>query len=244
MSIPMPSTEEKKRAIGAIISRGLPSKKSFFPEAFGLVRYFGLKYIFWGIGDCILTAFVFAAVCLVLWGAALINLSFPHFALFMITPVFYIAANLLSVWKDDVLGVLEVKRACKYTPEHLMVFRMLALCMMNLLLIIPPVAVVSNSMEDVVLLRLLLVSLSSLFLYSLCMAAMLVKSAKPASVSVFPLAWMLAFGVLRAVLDFRVEDILVGTSLFALAGCTVLSAVLYIAALRACLKGGKEYAYS
>ena len=244
MSIPMPDREEKKRSIEAIINTGLSPKKTLLTEARGFARGFGIKNLFFGIEDCILAAFACTIAGITLWAAVSGNINYPHFSLFMITPLFYVAASLLSIWKDDHLGVLEVKRTYKYSPEYLLVFRMLALSMINMLLIIPPTAAVSNLMHDVMFFRLLLVSLSSKFIYSVCMTAMLLKSEKPTVITALPIVWVLILSLLRAFMGLAIEEFLVGASIFALAVCVVVAAALYIAALGSILKrGGKEHVY-
>lgn len=248
MNIPAPDEKEKSKSIKKIIKSGLIKRKTVFSVIFDLACNLGIKNIFWGVGDCILTALACTAVCLGFWTASVKNFpggeEYPYSVLFMITPLFYVSANILSALKESSAGILEIKAACKYTPSHLAVFRMMTFSAANMILVIPPVAALSKIIDDAAFLKLLLTSYASLLIYSFCSAALLCKTSKLFYHAAFPAVWVMLSGVLNLIFREKTETLLMNASITAFVLCIISAAVLYMFALDKLIKKEENnYAY-
>ncbi|MCL2053941.1 MAG: hypothetical protein FWG90_05815 [Oscillospiraceae bacterium] len=247
-NIPMPSENEKAHSVELIINNGLPPRKSLISVITKLTENLGVKNIFSGVEDCALVALLLSIIGFFVWAGLFksnsIQVKCPYFTLFTVTPLFYLAANILAAWKEDMAGVTELLRACKYTAAHLTALRMALFSLVNMLLVIPSAAILSIASDELEFLKLLLVSMSSLFIYSAFTAMILFKSAFKPSI-ILPVIWFLALGVLMSAIRIKTEEFLMNLSILTFALCMIISAVIYIILLDIFVKkGGKEYAYS
>ncbi len=240
MNIPMPTEAEKKQSVSYIKKEGLVKKENLFSAVWKIYRSIGIKNIFFGVGDCVYIALMLSAVA---FGFTL-ALDPNEFicAVSLVSPMFFISAQLLTMWKDSMAGTDELKAVCKYKPSHITAFRMLFFSSVSILLDIPA-ALIASKFNAGEFFGILLVSFCSLFVYSLLMVLVMVSFRSRAGEYILPFAW--TFAHIIPFIDgekwLRIADFIkTGAGIV----FCIIEAVLYIIALDFLVrKGERKYAY-
>lgn len=125
MSIKMPSEEEKNCSINLILDRGIPSKKYLQIEISRLISEIGLRNLFWGIWDCVFLALLGGITMGVLFiiPSAMQEQLLPV-GLLLISPAVYALLHFLTMWKEQQIGLYEIKMTCHYSLKELTALRM------------------------------------------------------------------------------------------------------------------------
>ena len=159
--IPMPSRAERDASIRSILDRGLTRARPSW-------RSLPLSALVFGIEDCM---FLAALLGLLPAGFAFIpaeslaDLLAP--LLFLSSPLLYIAACALTMWKESLSGTLDWKRTCRLPLQTLMALRMLLFGGAAVLVCVPMNLLLwQASGHAIPLSRALAISFSSLFLHA------------------------------------------------------------------------------
>ena len=96
--IPMPTQQEKQRAISQILDAGLLRPVSLRRELWDILRVAGVHTLFCGVGDCL-------ALAVLVWVLGLFPASFLASytgglaqVLLLMSPLLYAALSLLTTW--------------------------------------------------------------------------------------------------------------------------------------------------
>lgn len=159
--IPMPSKAERDASIQTILDRGLPRRRTSWWDL-------PLSALVFGVEDCL-----FLAVLLGLLPAGFAFMPAENLAdllaavLFLSSPLLYIAACGLTMWKESLSGTLDWKRTCRLPLQTLMALRMLLFGGAALLVCVPVNLLLWQvSGHAMPLSRALAISFSSLFLHA------------------------------------------------------------------------------
>lgn len=159
--IPMPTEEERRRAICAVVDAGLP------PPPRRLLREIPLSVLFFGVGDCLFLASLITALCFVPLAVAAFHKSPLAPLLFLLSPMLYASLQFLTMWKEFSTGTLEWKQTCRLPFRVLTALRMLVFGGVSVLVCVPAdVLLWELSRHRAALPWMLGVSFSSLFLYA------------------------------------------------------------------------------
>ena len=124
MEIPMPTPEEKERAVAEILA-ACPRRPWLWRELEETFRAVGLKNLFFGTGDCLFLGAAGAAPLPVSCGpsdsGAWCSRSSPLF----LSPALYAALVLLTAWKEQQSGTLELLGVARISLRMLAALRML-----------------------------------------------------------------------------------------------------------------------
>lgn len=240
MNIPMPTEAEKKESISYIKKEGLERKDNLFTAVVRVYREIGMRNIFFGVADCIYIALVIA---LAAFGFAFsLNSDELRCAVSLVSPLFFIAAQYLTVWKDSMTGTYEVKAACKYKPSHITAFRMLFFSTVSIALDVPA-SYVAAKLTGNGFLGILLISFFALFVYSLAMVLIMICIKNRAAEYILPGLWV----SLHIIPFFKGSEWLATVNVLesgAGVALCVVCALLYVAALDFLVKKGeRKYAY-
>lgn len=188
MNIPMPDEAEKKKSIAYIKDNGLEKKDGLFSAMYKLHRAIGFKNICFGVGDCI----YLAIMCAVIAYGILFAVNGDHLrcVVLITSPLFFIAAQVLTAWKDSMTQTAEIKAVCKYRPSHITAFRMLFFSLASIAADIPVSYAVSR-FYDSEFWNILLLSFCALFFYSVLMVLTLLCFKHRYSEFILPAAWIL-----------------------------------------------------
>lgn len=157
--IPVPTEEERRRAVRAIVDEGLPSpgKRWELP----------LSVLFFGVGDCLFLAVLITGICFVPLAAAVFQRSPLAPLLFLLSPLLYASLQFLTAWKELSTGTLEWKQTCRIPFRVLTALRMLVFGGVSVTVCVPADMLLWElSRHRAALPWMLGVSFSSLFLYA------------------------------------------------------------------------------
>lgn len=199
LEVPMPSGEEKDRAVAMILDTAVLQQGGIWEELRRTMRMVGLRTLFFGVGDCFFLAVLALCVCLFPAAAVLANMVRMAPCLFLFSPAFYALANLLVMWKECQTRTLEWKQTWRIPFRVVMALRMLVLGAVSVVASVLACAVLWQlSRQAVSLVWMLAVAFSALFLYGgislLCqrlwgLRAALAVPAVWAVVSLVPVLW-------------------------------------------------------
>ncbi len=205
IDIPKPSEQEKQKAIAQIIDKGYKNRKSMLFLFAEMKETFGLRSLFFGVGDCIYLAVI---IMFVVYAFLLsVGKTVLFTCIFTASPLLYLTAWLLTVRKEYFSQTLELQNVCKYTPVHITALRMLFFSLLSMVADIP-VAAVSSYFLKGTFWNLLLLSFCSLFLYAvLQLIALMFIRARSAAI-ILPFAWILLCLLPVAIVETQWEVIL------------------------------------
>ena len=193
--IPVPTEEERRRAVRAIVDEGLP------PPAGRFLREIPLSVLFFGVGDCLFLAVLITGLCFVPLAAAAFQKTPLAPLLFLLSPLLHASLQVLTMWKEFATGTLEWKQTCRISFRVLTALRMLVFGGVSVMVCVPAdVLLWELSLHRAALPWMLGVSFSSLFLHaalSLACRKLWWGAAVPAAVWVLAGTWAL-YGNSRA----------------------------------------------
>lgn len=169
IEIPLPSVEEKNRAIMWILDTAMPQKNSVWQELYQTANAVGVRTLFFGVGDCFFLALLAVLVlCVCLFPAVTVMVKMVRMApcLFVLSPAFYALAHFLTMWKEYQTRTLEWKQTWRILFRTIMALRMLVLGAISVVGSVLICAVLwSLSRQMVSFVWMLSVAFSALFLY-------------------------------------------------------------------------------
>ena len=164
--IPMPSEEEKDRAVMWILDTAMPQKNSVWQELYRTAGAVGVRMLFFGVGDCFFLAVLVLCVCLFPAAAVMVRMVRMAPCLFLVSPAFYALAHFLTMWKEYQMRTLEWKQTWRISFRTVMALRMLVLGAVSVVGSILICAVLWSLSEQMVsFVWMLSVAFSALFLY-------------------------------------------------------------------------------
>lgn len=164
--IPMPSPEEKNRAIAAIVDTAMPVRPNLW-EQLRQVRQLPVSALFFGVWDCLFLAVILTLSAVVYIAAAVARSDLSAALLFLVSPALYATLHGLTTWKDKMSGTLDWKLTCRISFRTLTALRMLVFGAAATLLCTPMTLLFwTLSSRTLSLFWLLSLSFSSLFLYA------------------------------------------------------------------------------
>lgn len=164
--IPLPTPEEKDRAVAAILSSGLYRRPTLWSQLGQMARALPLNVLFFGVGDCLFLSCLLTGLCLVPAARAAGGSSSLAPLLFLFSPVLYACLHLLTQWKEAMSGTLAWKRTCRLSFAALTAWRMLLFGGAAVAVSVPcNLLLWQMSGRQLSLLWMLCLSFSSLFLY-------------------------------------------------------------------------------
>lgn len=237
--IPMPTAEEKNKAVRNIVAQALPRKENVFSLLGKMHGVFGFRNLFFGIGDCVYLTVLFAFF--VYTAVVAMAKSVLYSSVFTVAPLLYLAAWLLVSWKEELSGTLALQGVCKYTSVHVTAVRMLCFSSLNLLINVPVTAAAAHFQAGDFR-KLLLLSFCALFLYAVVLLVLLLHVKARYAVSILPFAW-LAVCLLPVLKDYvRWEKLLQALPTYVLVLPMTVFAVLYFVLLNRYVRKEEEYA--
>ena len=135
--IPMPTQQEKLRAISQILDAGLLRPVSLRRELWDILRVAGVHTLFCGVGDCL-------ALAVLVWVLGLFPASFLASytgglaqVLLLMSPLLYAALSLLTTWKDVQTGIREWTWTFRISSRMVNALRMLCFGAASVLVCVP-----------------------------------------------------------------------------------------------------------
>lgn len=166
-NIDMPSDLEIESQINFIVDNGIKKKESFYSHVINMYKSIGIKNLFHDISEL---TFV-SVLCISILGLMAVRLNQNvHLSresiyafVFMISPLFYFATNVFSFINMKESNTYQVEMVCKYNVYQISSLRMLVFSTACILVNTAIVIVISNNLE---LMKGIMISITSLFLFS------------------------------------------------------------------------------
>lgn len=190
MSIKMPSEEEKNKSIHLILDKGIPAKKYLQIRISELTSEIGLRNLFWGTWDCVFLALLGGITMGVLFiiPSAMQEQLLP-IGLLLISPAVYALLHFLTMWKEQQIGLYEIKMTCHYSLRELTALRMAFFGGASAFLDVLFVLCIRQRAEIFLsVFQMLGISLSALFLYGTA-TLFLLSHAKNSYQWIVPVSW-------------------------------------------------------
>lgn len=202
MKIPMPTPDEKNRSISYIL-QNVPERPATFSQSLmELFRTFGWRGLFFGVGDA---AFVAVMGIAILFGVCIASAhSYVlterlYGSLFFVSPFTYLLLYSLTMWKEKLSGVWDLKMTCRVTLRHLTAARMLCFGGAGTLTsVMLSGAVCYVSRDALSFFRLLGVSLCSLFLFAAMLLFLLLRLRGRYAQIICTTIWVMLGGAVHA----------------------------------------------
>lgn len=192
-SIPYPTDEEIEIQVAFIVKQGLPAKQSLIHLLLDIKRQIGWKYVLLSYGEALFSGFVSLIFFGYIWlitdetttASSVFNGLF-----FMLSPLVFLCLTAYSYYQKRSNNTFELEMTMKYTVFQLLVCRMLFFSGIAILINMSFILILSLKVE-IDIFRLLLLSLTGLFLFSAGLLLSLYNGQVFKRSMVFIVAWVL-----------------------------------------------------
>ena len=169
----IPDKKDRDLAIEAILSEGLTQPVSTWKFLLNMRRHLGFRVLFWDTGVAVLAACA-VTLCYVLFITQQLSLlrtvidGWNVYALiFLFSPALFIGLTLCTEALERISGLYDIKMTCKYSIRQITAFRLLCFSLLGTVFTVAVSTVISTVWEFGDLVRMISISLGSLFLCSL-----------------------------------------------------------------------------
>lgn len=237
MNIKMPSPEERRRSISAIIETALPEKRTLMDEVKRLFKTVGLKNAFCGVGDAVAAALMVSFGILLTVSIYIVENGrhddIPSYNLapvLFFAPILYFTMLVLTSWKERMSGTWEVLASCRYNLKHITAIRVMIVSLAGMVFI--PI-VTLPFIGTPVYWNVLTMSFCSIFLYStLTLLSLLISEALISQLSA-PVIWSLFWSMMILTSGFEgVGKLLSGIPLWVSGAAAIIIFIMFFAEFR------------
>lgn len=169
-SIPFPDKEIVEREIKAIVAKGLSKPEPFHQLLHNLYKQIGIRYLMRDMKEIMIAVWMMVIVMFAVLeiGKYGVDTSSNLYGMIMlISPILYGALSLLPYLNSKSNSTFEVEMTCKYNLNQIAAFRMLVFSVFCFLLNTGWVLVMAVSFTSVQFVQALMISTTSLLLFSL-----------------------------------------------------------------------------
>ncbi|MBN8191835.1 hypothetical protein JI667_06690 [Bacillus sp. NTK074B] len=192
--IQMPEDERVEREIHTIIRLGMKKKQSFPQFMWKMQKELGFRYLFVSQKDGIIMTMSIMLI-LTLFVSMMTEGAGPgesiYGAIFMISPLLFMALSLYDLFVKKQSEVFEVEMTAKFNLYQVSAFRMLHFSILSILMNTLIIACLIWSGHSVEILRALLISTASLFLFSSFYLVVFMKGNSGISVLKVVAGWLI-----------------------------------------------------
>lgn len=248
MKIEYPTNEQIEKSVGVICDEGIRKKDTLFSFLKDMTLNLGIKNIFYGVHDVMVISLVITCAAYSLFLFSINNLPGAEEKIYLFSfafaPFMFALLFFLNFAKEKSSDTFIIKMTCKYSFFYLLAYRMFVFSLLS---------VAANSLYILVLfsdfrisfVTVISLSLSSLFVYSLLLIAMLIKFSTVIPIIALSVLWVGADLLLYVYSKDFLMRILKSVPLFVWMIIVAGAAILYFASLPKLIsKRRNEYAYS
>lgn len=179
MKIEYPSEEEINRSIAESIAKAYPKREGLLIYLSRLYRHIGMDFLLHGMREMLLSvlaAYFFLIICYNSLSQTVMSHSCLLIVLF--SPLVFQLILFLSVVMEQEQSTLELQMTCKYTIYHILALRMLLVSAFSVLLNSAACIVVFWESGAEMIVRMIFLSTTVLFAYSLFYVKLLTRSVR------------------------------------------------------------------
>lgn len=192
-SIPYPTDEEIERQIAFIVKQGLPAKQSLIHLLLDIKRQIGWKYVLLSYGEALFSGLITLMIFGYIWLIAdetPTESSVFNGMFFMLSPLVFLCLTAYAYYQKQSNNTFELEMTMKYTVFQLLICRMFFFSSIAILVNMSFILILSLKVE-IDIFRLLLLSLTGLFLFSAGLLLSLYNGQVFKRSMVFIIVWIL-----------------------------------------------------
>ncbi|MBH0169078.1 hypothetical protein [Fictibacillus sp. 18YEL24] len=232
--IEYPTDLERKNQILSIVSAGLTKPKSFLSYLLEMYQQLGFRYLFRDATEILFTTCL--ALAVMLYGIFSLKSSLDmqdlYSFIFTLSPIFFFALSSLFLVRALMKDTFSVEMTCKYHVFQLAAFRMLIFSLLTMLMNIALIIVLSFLFQSIQILDALLLSCSSLSLFSVLYLYALHHAKGPFATYLMMASWLLV-NVLPATLNQNMYSMFLShVPTYVYGVVLIISIVLYVKTLK------------
>lgn len=190
----IPSLEDRviQLQIDKIVSAGVTPKETFLSYLKSMNQQVGLRHIF---SDRLEIGFIITIVAALLGLFIITPFLGPiqniYSYIFLLSPILFLVLSISTYARITQNNTYEVEMACKYNVYQIIAFRMLMFSVFSILLNTIAIAAVAIEYAEIDFLRAFLLSLTSLFLFSILLLFALMRRRTSIIVVITVVGWTL-----------------------------------------------------
>ncbi|CAM3306528.1 MULTISPECIES: hypothetical protein [Saccharibacillus] len=234
LAVDYPDDLEMRRQISAIVDEALPARPSFPAYVADMYRQLGFRHLFRDLTEIafVLLLGVGILVFMALFALENMNAAGIYAFIFIVSPLLYLAVSVVFFADLQRRDTYQVEMACRYNVYQLASLRMLAFAGACLLLNVALVCWLAAFYGNIDLLRGLLLSASSLFLFATAFLYGMLRARATTMRYGLIAAWPLLNAGLWMAQPQRYAALLSGMPIYAYAALIVLAASVYVGQTR------------
>lgn len=233
----MPTDAEKDASVKRIVDIGM-KRTGLIHQLADICRSIGLQCIFWDMNDCFALAAI-AFLCMISVSLC-VTAEIAASVLFAVSPMFYIVLTISSQWKEYMTGLYALKMTCKYTIQKIMAFRMLCFIITALPTCGISAAIFTHISGGAEFVRMLLISICSMFLSSVIMMIAVIKVKKPALYLTVPVIWGFVCIMLASIFGKAWNSFLMNLSYTVAIAVIIACTIVYLIQIKKLLDNNTE----
>jgi hypothetical protein len=168
--IDMPDDITIEKEINFIVEKGIKKEESFYLYMKNVYRQVGIKYLFHDASEIIFVTSLVLSLLIFLG----LNRGFQmniragslYVFIMIVSPLLYLLISLVSFISTKEKGMYELEMTCKYSLYQLAAFRMFVFSIICILSNVALVSILVAKYDEINFLRALIISITSLFLFS------------------------------------------------------------------------------
>ena len=226
-TILIPDDHVRREQIEQIVRSGVKQKKSFSAYLKSMLQQVGMRHLFsdrLGLGFILLTTITLLSFLLV--GLEPMPIDRLYAYIFLMSPLLFLTFSIYTYMNKAQNDTYEVEMACKYNVYQVIAFRMLAFSIVSIVLNTIAIAFIAMAYEDIQFIRALMISITSLFIFSIIFLYALMKSCSTIIVATTVVGWTAGNLLLNLAGNKLYSDILFQMPIFVYA--IVLASCLYV----------------
>lgn len=232
-NIDMPDDLEIKNQINLILDKGLENKKSFYLYMKEMYQSIGFKNLFHDLSELIFIGVLLISI--VVFGIISIRNGYMiskekiYTFIFIISPLYYLLTNVFSLINVKENNTYDIEMICKYNLYQVSALRMLVFSVISIL---SSMAFVLGLHNQINLIRGIMISTTSIFLFSALLLYSMTKIKYYAARYIVIVGWIIGNGVLLRLSSNQYFEFLQSIPLVVYALVAIISAFIYIKNIR------------
>ena len=232
-NIDMPDDLEIKNQINLILDKGLENKKSFYLYMKEMYRSIGFRNLFHDLSELIFIGVLLISI--LVFGIISIRHHYMiskekiYTFIFIISPLYYLLTNVFSLINVKENNTYDIEMICKYNLYQVSALRMLVFSLISILL---SMAFVLGLHNQINLLRGIMISITSIFLFSALFLYSITKIKYYAARYIVIVGWIIGNGALLRLRSNQYFEFLQSLPLVVYALVSIISILIYLKNIR------------
>lgn len=232
-NIDMPNDLEIKKQVNLILDKGLENKKSFYLYMKEMYKNIGFKNLFHDSSELIFIGVLFISIVvsriISIRSDYMISKEKIYMLIFIISPLYYLLTNVFSLINVNENNTYDIEMICKYNLYQVAALRMLVFSVISIL---SSMVFVLGLYNQINLLRGIMISITSIFLFSALFLYSITKIKYYAARYIVIVGWIIGNGALLRLSSNQYFEFLQSLPLVVYALVTIISAFIYFKNIR------------